>query len=564
VIENIPITVFIKKADDLSFIRWNKAGEESTGMKNEEMIGKTDYDFFPKEEADFFVAKDREALAKGMLVDIPEEPIHTRVKGLRIIHTIKVPIMDKNGKPLYLLGISEDITERKQAEEALHKAHDELEMRVQERTSELLSANQALHAEIIERKRGEAETKRRNQDLAALNMIATTISQSSGLNQILSATLERALDVLEMEGGWLQFLDDDGKTLTLVAQRGMPEPVIEKINTKALNQNSQEKIATGILPIQIDAIMETVRSQLNVYRKEINYTPTGVPITSKDNVIGILGAISRSSRELTPNQVQLMTTIGHQIGIAVENERLTQQAAEVKILREVDRLRSELIANVSHELRTPLGLINISCSSLLMDDVDFDRDIQRNFLSGIEEEVGKLERIVENLLDLGRVEGGRLRLDKQPTDLTELVRNVVQVMKTLSTEHNFECDFASEPLMAIVDTKRIEQVLRNLLDNAIKYSPSGGTISVQGNLEKSKILISVTDQGIGIPADAWDKIFERFYRAENAITLRMRGAGLGLSVCQGIVEAHGGHIWVESQPGMGSSFSLSLPAVQTL
>jgi signal transduction histidine kinase len=136
-------------------------------------------------------------------------------------------------------------------------------------------------------------------------------------------------------------------------------------------------------------------------------------------------------------------------------------------------------------------------------------------------------------------------------------------MKALSTQHNFECNFVSEPLMAMVDVKRIEQVLRNLLDNAIKYSPNGGKILVQGSLEKSQVLISVTDQGIGIPADAWDKIFERFYRAENVITLRMRGAGLGLSVCQGIVEAHGGLIWVESQPGVGSIFCLTLPVEQT-
>ena len=143
---------------------------------------------------------------------------------------------------------------------------------------------------------------------------------------------------------------------------------------------------------------------------------------------------------LSPNRVQLLTTIGHQIGIAVENARLAQQAAEVKILREVDRLRSELIANVSHELRTPLGLIKISSSSLLMDDADFDRATQQKFLHSISEETAKLERIVEHLFDLGRIESGRLRLDKQPTDLGPLVGNTVKSMAALSSRHHLVSD----------------------------------------------------------------------------------------------------------------------------
>ena len=559
VVENIPTMIFVKDARDLKFVRWSKAGLDLVGFSNEELLGKTDYDIFPREEAEYFIAKDREVLAGGKLVEFAEEPIQTRNRGLRILHTLKVPIFDSEGRPEYLLGISEDITERKRAEEALRKAHDGLELRVHERTAELMGANLALQSEVIERKRAETEIQRRNQDLAALNMIATTIGQSTGLDQILNATLDRAVKVMEMDGGWVQLLEDDGSTLTLVAQRGIPAPAVETLETMKLDEGQTNRTTEADGRFEMGSILHLVRRRMEDHQPDLAVTLAGVPISSKDNVLGVLGGISRSPRALNPNQVQLLTTIGHQIGIAVENARLAQQAAEVKILREVDRLRSELIANVSHELRTPLGLIKISCSSLLMEDAEFDRKTQRKFLHGIDEETTKLERIVEHLLDLGRMESGRLRLDKQTTDLSQLTRNVIQTMETLSAQHRLVGDLPDESLVTTADTRRIEQVLRNLLDNAIKYSPEGGTITVQGYQDESQILFSISDEGIGIPSEEWGRIFERFHRVENDVTRRMRGAGLGLAVCQGIVEAHGGRIWVESQSGAGSTFCFTLP-----
>lgn len=565
VVENIPIMIFVKDAQDLKFVRWNKRGAELVGFSHEEMIGKTDYDLFPQEQADYFVAQDRQVLAQKRLTEFPEEPIQTRHRGSRILHTLKVPILDTDGEPQYLLGISEDVTERKQAEEALRRAHDELETRVQERTAELLNANQALQAEITERTKAEAEIQRRNQDLAALNMIATTMGQSIGLDQILNATLESALKVMDMDGGWVQLLDDDGQTLVLAAQRGIPEPAVEKFRRIRLAPGSAGKRPE----IEIEDILELAQPALRSAQPETPFTLTGVPIQSKDKVLGILSIISHSPRAVSPNRVQLFTTIGHQIGIAVENARLAQQAAEVKILREVDRLRSELIANVSHELRTPLGLIKISASSLLMDDAEFDRATQQQFLHGISEEASKLETIVEHLLDLGRIESARLRLDKQPADLGQLISNTVKSMEALSAQHSMVTivpgaarsgsNLPVEPLVATVDAKRIEQVLRNLLDNAIKYSPDGGVITVQAYRDDQQILVAVSDEGIGIPAEEWDRIFERFHRVENEVTRRLRGAGLGLAVCRGIVEAHGGRIWAESQPGASSTFCFTLP-----
>ncbi len=559
VVENIPTMIFVKDAKALRFIRWSKAGSDLVGYSSEEMQGKTDYDLFPKEEADYFVAKDREVIAGGKVVEFAEEPIQTRDKGLRILHTLKVPIFDSDGAPEYLLGISEDITERKQAEEALRKAHEELELRVQERTAELVGANLALQAEIIERKRAETEIQRRNQDLAALNMIATTIGQSIGLDQILNATLERAMSVMELDGGWVQLLADDGKTLILAAQHGVPESAVETLQRIRLDDGLLGKNEQAEIFLDMDSILRIVRRKMASQHAVLPMALAGVPISSKDNVLGVLGGISRTPRDLSASQMQLLTTIGHQIGIAVENARLAQQAAEVKILREIDRLRSELIANVSHELRTPLGLIKISCSSLLMDDAEFDRKTQRKFLFSIDEETTKLERIVEHLLDLGRMESGRLRLDKQPTDLGQLASAVAAAMETLSARHQLAVILPPEPLVATVDAKRIEQVLRNLLDNAIKYSPDGGTITVQGNQDESQITFQVSDEGIGIPPEESDRIFERFHRVENEVTRRMRGAGLGLAVCLGIIEAHEGRIWVENRAPAGSTFCFTLP-----
>jgi two-component system sensor histidine kinase KdpD len=252
---------------------------------------------------------------------------------------------------------------------------------------------------------------------------------------------------------------------------------------------------------------------------------------------------------------------------AVNSEDLKQHRLAVRlpawllaeIDREVDRLRSELIANVSHELRTPLGLIKISASSLLMDDAEFDRITQQKFLNSISEETTKLERIVEHLLDLGRIESGRLRLDRQPTDLGALIGTTIKSMAALSSRHHLVNGLPTGPLVASVDAKRVEQVLRNLLDNAIKYSPEGGAVTLHAYQGNAQILIAVSDEGIGIPAEEWDRIFERFHRVENEVTRRMRGAGLGLAVCRGIIEAHGGRIWAESQPGAGSTFCFTLP-----
>jgi PAS domain S-box-containing protein len=160
--------VFVKDAEELRFVSFNRAGEELLGYQRGELIGKNDYDFFPKAEADFFTSRDREVLARGIVLDIPDEPIHTK-NGLRYLHTKKVPVLDAQGRPRYLLGISEDITERKSSEEALRRAHEQLEQSVAQRTMELKQVNAWLQAEIHSRRSVEATLAAHAQRLARSN-----------------------------------------------------------------------------------------------------------------------------------------------------------------------------------------------------------------------------------------------------------------------------------------------------------------------------------------------------------------------------------------------------------
>ncbi len=414
--------------------------------------------------------------------------------------------------------------------------------------------------EIAERRRVEEEIRRRNEGLVALNAIATTISQSLDLDHILKATLDKVLEVIDIDAGWVQLLEEDeeGGLLSLIAHRGLSQEMVEETRTIKLGHSITGQVAQSGQPIVLARAVDDPRFSTETIRREAVQAFAAIPIKSKDKVLGVLGVFSRSPRQLNSQEVQLLTAIGHQIGVAIENVRLAEKASEIEILRKLNRLRSELIANVSHELRTPLGLIKIFCTTLLREDVDFDHETQREFLGHIEEETDRLEKIVDNLLNLSQMRDGRLRLDKRPTDVGQLVREVMESTEVQLTQHRLVHDFPSEPLGATVDPKRLEQVLRNLLSNALKYSPAGGTITVRGRRDGRQILVQISDQGIGIPAEALGRVFERFYRVENELTQSVRGAGLGLAVCRGIVEAHGGRIWVESTPGLGSTFYFTL------
>jgi signal transduction histidine kinase len=227
--------------------------------------------------------------------------------------------------------------------------------------------------------------------------------------------------------------------------------------------------------------------------------------------------------------------------------------------KELDRLKSQLLSTVSHELRTPLASIKGFATTLLRQDVVWGDDTQREFLAIIDQESDRLSELIGNLLDMARVEAGTLRVEPEPTSLRPIVEETVGTFRLMASQYQFQIEMPRRPPQIMADPRRVRQVLRNLLENAVKYSPAGGPILVAVKVHPDAVQIGVADRGIGIQPEHLDRVFDRFYQVDSASTRKVGGSGLGLSICKAVVEAHKGKIWVESQVGMGSSFYFTLP-----
>lgn len=230
--------------------------------------------------------------------------------------------------------------------------------------------------------------------------------------------------------------------------------------------------------------------------------------------------------------------------------------------KEVDQMKNQLLSTVSHELRTPLASIKGFATTLLRQDVRWDEATQREFLRIIEEESNRLEELIDNLLDMSQVEAGALRIQREPIYLRRIVREAVEQAQQRTETHWFVMDLPAELPRVWADPRRVRQVLNNLLENAIKYAPNGGQITVTCEVEADCVVVSIADQGQGIPREFLERVFDRFFQVDGANTRAMGGSGLGLAIAKGIVQAHGGAIWAESQAGQGSVFRFTLPIVK--
>jgi PAS domain S-box-containing protein len=234
---------------------------------------------------------------------------------------------------------------------------------------------------------------------------------------------------------------------------------------------------------------------------------------------------------------------------------------DITEIRSIERMKTAFVSTVSHELRTPLTSIKGFISTLLQDvDSFYDTDTVHEFYTIIDQECDRLTRLISDLLNVSRIEAGRaLDLNPGPVDVCDVVEKVITAQKSYTSKHEFAIDLDPELPTIVADTDKVDQILTNLASNAIKYSPNGGTITVTGRKSNGAIRMAIIDQGMGIPKEHLDKVFDRFHRIDNRDTRKVGGTGIGLYLVKHLVEAHGGKIWVESEVGKGSSFIFELP-----
>ncbi len=249
----------------------------------------------------------------------------------------------------------------------------------------------------------------------------------------------------------------------------------------------------------------------------------------------------------------------------IERARLRRESMHVEVLQRTDALRKALLSSVSHDLRTPLSSIKAAASSLLQQDVQWSEEERHSFAQAIEREADRLNRLVGNLLDMSRIEEGALKLEKDWYGVADLMQDTLERMQPLLQQREVHTHIDKNLPMIEFDYVQMDQVFTNLIENAVRYTPKGTPIDIAVQREGKQILVTVADRGPGIPAVDLERVFDKFYRVQrdkhngNYPT----GTGLGLAVCKGIVEAHGGRIWASPRDGGGVVFSVLLPISQT-
>ncbi len=315
---------------------------------------------------------------------------------------------------------------------------------------------------------------------------------------------------------------------------------------------------------QTFSMQQRAALQASAQNKNQTHSAVAVPLEAAETRIGVLLLESVDpAAPLTESDLVLLERLAGLSALAVENQEFRRQQRR-QLAGQANRFaENEALAVLAHELRTPLTSIKGYSTALLSDEFAFSPEKQREFLEWMGRDCDALESLIHDILESSLLDSGALRLEWQPVQLRRLALHVVDELGRLYPAHRIIVNLPENLPIVEGDSERIAQVLRNLLDNAAKYSPHGGIIVVQGERTEREVVVSVADQGIGISPEHLNRLFDKFFRVKSKETRRTTGSGLGLPIARALVEAHGGRIWAESQLGHGSRFYFALPLPET-
>jgi K+-sensing histidine kinase KdpD len=413
---------------------------------------------------------------------------------------------------------------------------------------------------------------RLQREIYALTEVAKTLTLPLELPELLSAVIRKVIGVVKpAEVGAVMIWDQAAGLFRPSAAFGYDLGVLSELGLRAGESITGKVFDEGIgrlfnTPEQVASAMEDMRTSNRLVMAralgsgELPCCTLAVPISVGGQKLGVLVLETVQGQSIfSESDMPFVQTIADLIALAIDRDRLAAHADAIREERRAERMRSEILATLSHELRMPLTAIQGYSSALLMDEVDWSAEKRLEFLRLIEEQSNNMQGMLTDILDSSLIEVDQFNIQRQPARVPLIAREVTGEIQRRTDSHRFIVDFPDGFPILDVDPRWIRQVFRNILDNAVKYSPQGGLIVLRGEVRPCDVVIIVADQGIGISPENLIPLFERYFRASSAANLHIPGTGLGLPIARAIVEAHGGRIWAESKLGEGTTIYFSLP-----
>ncbi len=415
---------------------------------------------------------------------------------------------------------------------------------------ELEQLNRSLDAQIA---RQTADLRQQNRELIALNRIANDINSLDDLDLMLQQVLDTTVDTLQADGGVIRLYDPHRQHLTIAATSHLDPSILPIPAVVPTSEGPVGQVVQDGQPWVWHADESSAACRSRNFASGMI-----VPLRSGDQTVGTLCVATRERRDFSPREINLVTSISNQLGVAIARARYAAEIEQANTeLRRLDTLREQFIQNVAHELRTPLALVRGYVDMLHQEDLNAQE--RKMAIKIVSQRVEALVELVDAITTLQELDSQPLRAETIAP--RELVETAVQMVRQRANRTRITIDMHCPPDTPplIGDFERLAQALHQLLDNACKFSPPESVVSVNVQLTDETLNISISDQGIGIPHEEQERIFERFYQIDGSTTRRYGGTGLGLAVAKEIIQAHGGHITLKSTVGQGSTFTVHLP-----
>ncbi len=474
----------------------------------------------------------------------PELRSLLRARGVR--SHLHVPVVTGN-RLIGILGFDQIDRERRWAPEEISMA---------QRVADQLAA-------ALENARLYQNVRSRVNELTALTRIGRRLAATLDLDEVLNTIVEEALTITPANRGSIALHDENQAALDLRVLIGYPEETLQHIRENAYNLLRRGDGLHGRLLVSGQAVLA------NDVLSDPSYLPVDdvtraeliVPIRQGETLLGALNLESPRLHAFSESDQRLIEALADQAAVAIVNARAyAAERAALERMREVDRLKTQFLANMSHELRTPLNSI-IGFSRVILRGIDGPlTELQQADLAAIHNSGQHLLGLINDILDLSKIEAGKMELTVEDVDLAEVTRGVMSTAIALVKDRPVELrqDLPADLPLIKADSRRIRQVVLNLVSNAAKFTEKGH-ITVRAAVNPREVQVSVLDTGIGIPADKLEHIFEEFTQVDASTTRKAGGTGLGLAITRHFVEMHGGRIWVDSEVGAGSTFTFTLP-----